>query len=117
MTVGAIRKDLQESYEAQLRSTSRPPQKRAKPKVSTSEAAAAAAAPSTPRAKQTRTSTAAAPLAPLAEEEASNSTQGGAIGSDAQRASPPVGEAGISQESYVALQQELADLRREMAIL
>lgn len=84
------------------------PQKKTKSKTSAAEAAAVAAAPSTSRAKRTRTSAAEAPLAPQAEEKANNSTQG---------AGQPAVEAGASQESFVALQQELANLRREMAIL
>ena len=65
------------------------------------KAAAAAAEPSAPKAKRSRAS-AAAPPASAAGEEANDS---------AHKA------AGPSQGSYEALQQELADLRREMAVL
>ena len=100
------------------------PQKRAKAKISTTEAAAG---PNTPRAKRSRTSVAVEPSAEAAEEEANNSMHGDIVGSDtrpveaslpwSRQVGPPPGAVGVSQGSYKALQRELADLRREMADL
>ena len=68
-----------------------------------------------PRAKRTRSSAAVVPPAVATEEEANNSTHG--VGSDPRQAAPPHGEAGTSQVSYETMQQEIAELRREVATL
>ena len=68
-----------------------------------------------PRAKRTRSATAIATPAVAAEEEANNSTQG--VGSGLPQTAPPHGEAGTSQVSYDMMQQEIAELRREVATL
>ena len=72
------------------------PQRRAKSKVSATEAAAT---PITPRAKRSRTSAVEAHLAQAAEEEANNSTHGYIVGNatrPAEGSLPPSNPGGES---------------------